>query len=80
MACQMNQLHAYLDELLPGVLLESFIQRPISQDEKSQVDQVWSLRKGELSPEAMKDNMSTYRRIGEETVCLNALYTLYPKE
>ncbi|KAF6160349.1 hypothetical protein GIB67_019118 [Kingdonia uniflora] len=28
--CEMNRLHAYLDELLPGVLLESFIQRPIS--------------------------------------------------
>ncbi|KAF6144182.1 hypothetical protein GIB67_004855 [Kingdonia uniflora] len=25
MACRMNQLHAHLDELLPGVLLESFI-------------------------------------------------------
>ncbi|KAF6167510.1 hypothetical protein GIB67_031711 [Kingdonia uniflora] len=37
MACRMNQLHVHLDELLPGVLLESFIQRPISQDEKSQV-------------------------------------------
>ncbi|KAF6163197.1 hypothetical protein GIB67_025061, partial [Kingdonia uniflora] len=36
MACRMNQLHAHLDKLLPGVLLESFIQRPISQDEKSQ--------------------------------------------
>ncbi|KAF6156621.1 hypothetical protein GIB67_014600 [Kingdonia uniflora] len=34
MACRMNQLHAYLDDLLPGVLLVSFIQRPISQDEK----------------------------------------------
>ncbi|KAF6142447.1 hypothetical protein GIB67_039411 [Kingdonia uniflora] len=33
MAYRMNQLHAHLDELLPGVLLESFIQRPISQDE-----------------------------------------------
>ncbi|KAF6151933.1 hypothetical protein GIB67_010507 [Kingdonia uniflora] len=30
MACRMNQLHAQLDELLPRVLLESFIQRPIS--------------------------------------------------
>ncbi|KAF6169333.1 hypothetical protein GIB67_028753 [Kingdonia uniflora] len=30
MACQMNQLHTHLDELLPGVLLEYFIQRPIS--------------------------------------------------
>ncbi|KAF6171166.1 hypothetical protein GIB67_035123 [Kingdonia uniflora] len=34
-ACQMSLLHAHLDELLPGVLLESFIQRPISQDEKN---------------------------------------------
>ncbi|KAF6160158.1 hypothetical protein GIB67_016594 [Kingdonia uniflora] len=34
MACQINLLHAHLDELLLGVLLESFIQRPISQDEK----------------------------------------------
>ncbi|KAF6165591.1 hypothetical protein GIB67_021861 [Kingdonia uniflora] len=30
MACQMNQLHAHLDQLLPEVLLESFIHRPIS--------------------------------------------------
>ncbi|KAF6145347.1 hypothetical protein GIB67_016808, partial [Kingdonia uniflora] len=37
MACEMNRLHAHLDKLLPGVLLESFIQRPISQDEKNQV-------------------------------------------
>ncbi|KAF6136068.1 hypothetical protein GIB67_000472 [Kingdonia uniflora] len=51
-----------------------------SHDEKNQVDQVWSLRKDELSLEAKKDNRSTYRRIGEETVCLNALYTLYPKQ
>ncbi|KAF6171311.1 hypothetical protein GIB67_036979 [Kingdonia uniflora] len=80
MACRMNQLHAQLDELLPGVLLESFIQRPIFQNEKNQVNQVWSLRKDELSPKAMKDNTITYRRIGEETVCLNALYTLYPKQ
>ncbi|KAF6147990.1 hypothetical protein GIB67_024165 [Kingdonia uniflora] len=50
------------------------------QDEKNQVDQVWSLRKDKLSPEANKDNRSTYRRIGKETVCLNALYTLYPKQ
>ncbi|KAF6134779.1 hypothetical protein GIB67_002180 [Kingdonia uniflora] len=35
MACQMNQLHAHLDQLLLGVLLESFIHRPISQDEKN---------------------------------------------
>ncbi|KAF6135379.1 hypothetical protein GIB67_027253 [Kingdonia uniflora] len=35
MACRMNQLHAHLDKLLSGVLLESFIQRPISQDEKN---------------------------------------------
>ncbi|KAF6141935.1 hypothetical protein GIB67_037903 [Kingdonia uniflora] len=34
-ACRINQLHAHLDELLPGVLLESFIQRPISQNEKN---------------------------------------------
>ncbi|KAF6177057.1 hypothetical protein GIB67_015932 [Kingdonia uniflora] len=34
MACRINQLHAHLDELLSGVLLKSFIQRPISQDEK----------------------------------------------
>ncbi|KAF6175367.1 hypothetical protein GIB67_009061 [Kingdonia uniflora] len=40
MACQRNELHAHLDKLLLGVLLESFIQRPISQDEKNQVDQV----------------------------------------
>ncbi|KAF6167580.1 hypothetical protein GIB67_031163 [Kingdonia uniflora] len=79
MACQMNQLHTYLDELLPGVLLKSFIQRPISQDEKNQVE-VWSLRKVELFLEAKKDNRSTYMRIGEETVCLNALYTLYPNQ
>ncbi|KAF6138988.1 hypothetical protein GIB67_010714, partial [Kingdonia uniflora] len=77
MACEMNRLHAHHDELLPRVLLESFIQRPISQDEKNQVDQVWSLRKDRLSPEAKKDNSSTYMRIGEETVCLNVLYTLY---
>ncbi|KAF6144040.1 hypothetical protein GIB67_037713, partial [Kingdonia uniflora] len=80
MACQINQLHAHLDELLPRVLLESFIQRPISQDEKNQVDQVWSLRKDELSPKAKKENMSTYSRISEETVCLNALYSLYPNQ
>ncbi|KAF6140419.1 hypothetical protein GIB67_013188 [Kingdonia uniflora] len=80
MACQMNLLHAHLDELLSGVLLESFIQRPISLDEKNHVDQVWLLRKDELSPEIIKDNRSTYRRIGEETVCLNTLYTLHPKE
>ncbi|KAF6169479.1 hypothetical protein GIB67_004760 [Kingdonia uniflora] len=41
MACQMNLLYAHLDELLPGVLLESFIQRPISQDEKNQVIDVY---------------------------------------
>ncbi|KAF6145708.1 hypothetical protein GIB67_010669, partial [Kingdonia uniflora] len=35
MACQMNRLYTNLDELLLGVLLESFIQRPISQDEKN---------------------------------------------
>ncbi|KAF6162562.1 hypothetical protein GIB67_003108 [Kingdonia uniflora] len=35
MACQMSLLHVHLDELLPGVLLESFIQRPISQDKKN---------------------------------------------
>ncbi|KAF6161103.1 hypothetical protein GIB67_007744 [Kingdonia uniflora] len=35
MACQMNQLHAHLDELLPGVLLKFFIQIPISQDKKN---------------------------------------------
>ncbi|KAF6148044.1 hypothetical protein GIB67_024219 [Kingdonia uniflora] len=80
MACQINQLHAHLDELFLGVLLKSFIQRPISHDEKNQVDQVWSLRKDKLSPEAKKDNINTYRRIGQETVCLNALYTLYPKK
>ncbi|KAF6143344.1 hypothetical protein GIB67_001288 [Kingdonia uniflora] len=55
MACRMNQLYAQLDKLLSGVLLESFIQMSISQDEKT-------------------------RRIGKETVCLNALYTLYPKQ
>ncbi|KAF6158017.1 hypothetical protein GIB67_008146 [Kingdonia uniflora] len=64
MACQMNQLHAHLDQLLPGVLLESFIHRPIFQDEKNQVDQVWSLRKDELSLEAKKNNMNTYMMIG----------------
>ncbi|KAF6161389.1 hypothetical protein GIB67_009268, partial [Kingdonia uniflora] len=31
MACRMNQLNAHIDELLSRVLLESFIQRPISQ-------------------------------------------------
>ncbi|KAF6169964.1 hypothetical protein GIB67_034356 [Kingdonia uniflora] len=40
LACQMNLLHAHIDEFLPGVLFESFIQRPISQDEKNQVYQV----------------------------------------
>ncbi|KAF6159259.1 hypothetical protein GIB67_032030 [Kingdonia uniflora] len=64
MAYRMNQLHAHLDELLPRMLLESFIQRPISQDEKNQVDQVWSLRKDKLSPEDKKDNRSTYMSIG----------------
>ncbi|KAF6170973.1 hypothetical protein GIB67_014790 [Kingdonia uniflora] len=78
--CEMNRLHAHLDELLPGVLLESFIQRPISQDEKNQVDQVWPLRKDRLTPEAKKDNSSTFMRIREETVCLNALYTLYQNQ
>ncbi|KAF6163237.1 hypothetical protein GIB67_025101 [Kingdonia uniflora] len=53
---------------------------PISQNEKNQVDQVWSLRKDKLSPKAKKNNSSTYMRIGEETVCLNAIYTLYPKQ
>ncbi|KAF6150261.1 hypothetical protein GIB67_017161, partial [Kingdonia uniflora] len=48
-----------------------------TNDEKNLVDQVWSIRKDELSPEAKNDNMSTYMRIGEENVCLNALYTLY---
>ncbi|KAF6144320.1 hypothetical protein GIB67_024547 [Kingdonia uniflora] len=80
MACQMNRLHGLLDELLLGVLLESFIQRPISQDEKNQVDQVWLPRKDELSPEAKKDNISTYIMIGEEIVYLNALYILYPNQ
>ncbi|KAF6144081.1 hypothetical protein GIB67_007542, partial [Kingdonia uniflora] len=32
MACRMNQLPAPFDDLLSGVLLESLIQRPISQD------------------------------------------------
>ncbi|KAF6158367.1 hypothetical protein GIB67_022447, partial [Kingdonia uniflora] len=41
MACQMNRLHAHLGELLPGVLLISFIQRPISQDKKNQVIDVY---------------------------------------
>ncbi|KAF6140202.1 hypothetical protein GIB67_000250 [Kingdonia uniflora] len=41
MVCEMNRIHAYLDELLPGVLLESFIQRPISQDDKDQVIDVY---------------------------------------
>ncbi|KAF6172622.1 hypothetical protein GIB67_041945, partial [Kingdonia uniflora] len=50
------------------------------QDEKNQVDQVWSLRKDELSPEAKKDNKSTYMMIGEETVCINAFYTLYSNQ
>ncbi|KAF6134928.1 hypothetical protein GIB67_002329 [Kingdonia uniflora] len=62
-ACRMNQLDINLDELLPGVSLESFIQRPISQDKKNQVDQVCSLMKDELSPEARKDNMSTYMMV-----------------
>ncbi|KAF6143555.1 hypothetical protein GIB67_029724 [Kingdonia uniflora] len=77
MACRMSQLHAHLDELLPGVLLESFIQRPISQDEKSQVNHVWSLRKDKSTLEAKEGNRSTYMMIGEEPICLNALYTLY---
>ncbi|KAF6155553.1 hypothetical protein GIB67_004547 [Kingdonia uniflora] len=64
MACRMNQLHAHLDELLLGVLLEYFTQRPNSQDAKSQVDQVWSLRKDESTPEAKKGNRSTYMMIG----------------
>ncbi|KAF6148059.1 hypothetical protein GIB67_024234 [Kingdonia uniflora] len=76
-ACRMNQLHAHLDELLLGLLLESFIQRPISREEKNQVDQVWSLRKDKLSPEAKKGNKNTYMMIGEETIYLNTLYTLY---
>ncbi|KAF6167882.1 hypothetical protein GIB67_027660, partial [Kingdonia uniflora] len=80
MACRMNQLHAHLDDLLPGVLLKSFIQRPISQDKKNQVDQGLSLRKDELSPKVMKNNTTTYKKIGEETVYLNALYTLYSKQ
>ncbi|KAF6135706.1 hypothetical protein GIB67_028277 [Kingdonia uniflora] len=80
MACRMNQLHAHLDELLLGVLLESFIQRPIFQDQKNQVDQVWSLRKNDLSLETKKDNRITYMRIGEETDCLNTFYTLYPNQ
>ncbi|KAF6154847.1 hypothetical protein GIB67_033876, partial [Kingdonia uniflora] len=80
MVCRMNQLYAHLYDLLLGVLLESFIQRPIFQDEKNQVDQVWSLRKDELSPEAKKDNRSTYMMIGKEIVYLNALYTVYPKQ
>ncbi|KAF6172304.1 hypothetical protein GIB67_024926, partial [Kingdonia uniflora] len=41
MACEMNQMNTHLDELLPRVLLESFIQRPISQDEKNQVIDVY---------------------------------------
>ncbi|KAF6155873.1 hypothetical protein GIB67_039204, partial [Kingdonia uniflora] len=36
--------------------------------------------KDELSPEAKNDNKSTYMGIGKETVCLNALYTLYPNQ
>ncbi|KAF6136692.1 hypothetical protein GIB67_018695 [Kingdonia uniflora] len=51
-----------------------------TNDEKSQVDQVWSLRKDELTPEAKKCNRSTYMMIGEETICLKALYTLYPNQ
>ncbi|KAF6155204.1 hypothetical protein GIB67_019730 [Kingdonia uniflora] len=39
-----------------------------------------SLRKDKLSPEAKKDNRSTYMSIGEETIYLNVLYTLYPKQ
>ncbi|KAF6135198.1 hypothetical protein GIB67_035269 [Kingdonia uniflora] len=74
MACRMNQLNAHLDELLPGVLLESFIQRPISQDEKNQVDQVWSLRKDELSPEAKKGNKSTYIMIENERIVLADIF------
>ncbi|KAF6146565.1 hypothetical protein GIB67_008851 [Kingdonia uniflora] len=64
MAYRMNQMHAHLDELHPGVLLESFTQRTISQDEKNQVDQVRSLGKDKLSPEAKKNNRSTYMMIG----------------
>ncbi|KAF6172315.1 hypothetical protein GIB67_024937 [Kingdonia uniflora] len=70
MAYEMNQLHTHVDELLPGVLLESFIQRSISQDEKNYVDQVWSLKKDELSLEAKKNNMSTYRRIVKKLFAL----------
>ncbi|KAF6152499.1 hypothetical protein GIB67_023193 [Kingdonia uniflora] len=80
MACKMNRLHAHLDELLPGVLLESSIQRLISLDMKNQVGQVWSLRKDELFLKAKKSNRSTYMMIGEKTACLNALYTLYPNQ
>ncbi|KAF6158445.1 hypothetical protein GIB67_022042 [Kingdonia uniflora] len=28
----------------------------------------------------MKDNTTTYRRIGEEIVCINTFYTLYLKQ
>ncbi|KAF6175887.1 hypothetical protein GIB67_003375 [Kingdonia uniflora] len=80
MACRMNQLYAHIDELFSGVLIESFIQRPISKDVKNKVDQVWSLRKVKLSPKTKKDNNNTFMMIGEETVYLNALYTLYPKQ
>ncbi|KAF6145280.1 hypothetical protein GIB67_041475 [Kingdonia uniflora] len=80
MACEMNRLHVHLGELLLGVLFEYFIQRPISQDEKNQVDQVWLLRKDELSPEAKKSNRSTYIMIGEETVCINAFSALYQNQ
>ncbi|KAF6142242.1 hypothetical protein GIB67_012091, partial [Kingdonia uniflora] len=63
-AIQMNLLHAHLYKHLPRVLFKSFIQRPISQDEKNQVDHVWPLRKDELSTEDRDNNTSTYRRIG----------------
>ncbi|KAF6135863.1 hypothetical protein GIB67_022479 [Kingdonia uniflora] len=59
---------------------EEINERAFKMDEKNQVDQVWSLRKDELSIEAKKDNKSTYMSVGEETVCLNALYTLYLKK
>ncbi|KAF6135999.1 hypothetical protein GIB67_006891 [Kingdonia uniflora] len=56
-AIQMNLLHGHLEKLIPGVLFESFIERPISQDEKNQVSHVWSMRKDKLSPEAKVINV-----------------------
>ncbi|KAF6162912.1 hypothetical protein GIB67_021061 [Kingdonia uniflora] len=50
------------------------------KDEKNQIGKIWSLRKDEFSLKAKDYNTSTYRRIGEETVCLNAFYILHPNQ